>query len=203
MWRAIKLILFRANSNQISWRQHCMKWSEDRWLLRAYTLTWLSVRISKVQPCNRACHNFKDTRMLSNSNWLMFSFLAATKGGNGAWTISPKQTAPHASRQASNANKSGFETITLSLTRSLKNELTDTKYSIKKAIYYKLSVTEIPCIWIKPFDAYIKALNIMSLRSYIEILHIKRCANLGLNGHFKLKITVSSLQSVVCRKSAF
>jgi len=109
---AIKLILFRANSNQISRRQHCMKWSEDRGLLRAYTQTWLSVRISKVQPWNWACHNFKDTRMVSNSNWLMFSFLAAMKGGNGAWKNSPKQTAPQASRQASHTNESGLETVT-------------------------------------------------------------------------------------------
>jgi len=30
---------------------------------------------------------------------------------------------------------------------------------LKRLIYYKLSVTEIPCILIKPFNAYIKTLK--------------------------------------------
>ena len=112
MWHANEWILFRANNNQISRRQHCMKLSEDRRLLSTYTLTWLSVSISTVQPRNQSCHTFKDTRMVSNSNWLMFSLWRAIKGRNGAWKNSPKQTAPQASRQASHANKLGLETVT-------------------------------------------------------------------------------------------
>ena len=112
MWHANEWILFRANNNQISRKQHCMKLSEDHRLLSAYTLTWLSVSISAVQPRNRSCNTFKDRRMVSNSNWLMFSLWRATKGGNGAWKNSPKQTPPQASRQASHANKLGLETVT-------------------------------------------------------------------------------------------
>ena len=112
MWHANEWILFRANNNQISRRQHCMKLAEDRRLLSAYTLTWLSVSISTVQPRNRSCHTFKDTRMVSNSNWLMFSLWWAIKGGKGASKNLPKQAAPQASRQASHANKLGLETVT-------------------------------------------------------------------------------------------
>lgn len=113
MWRAVRWILLRANNNQRSRRQRCMKGSDERWLLSAYTLTWLSVRISTLQPRNRSCHNLRETRIVSSSNWLMFKAWRAIKGGKFAWKNSPKQTAPQASRQASHTKRSGLDTVTL------------------------------------------------------------------------------------------
>ena len=47
----------------------------------------------------------------------------------------------------------------LSLTRSLKNELLDTKYSIKKAYLLQAICYGNPCILIKPFNEYVKTLD--------------------------------------------
>ena len=39
---------------------------------------------------------------------------------------------------------------------------------LKSLIYYKLSVTEIPCILIKPFNAYIKTLHLFALLIFVD-----------------------------------